>query len=58
MDWRTGLSGAPCPYEDEPTTLEKTEPCSAIIHRIVRCASRATATRSNGRLQKPLTEEQ
>jgi hypothetical protein len=52
------VSGAPCPYKDEPATLEKTEPHSAIIHRTVWCASGATDTRSNGRLQKPLTEEQ
>jgi hypothetical protein len=32
------VSGAPCPYEDEPTTLGKTEPRSAIIHRTVQCA--------------------
>jgi hypothetical protein len=50
--------GAPCPYKDEPATLGKTEPRSAIIHQIVRCANRATTTRSNGRLQKPLTKEQ
>jgi hypothetical protein len=31
--WRTGLSGAPCSYEDEPATLGKTEPRFAIIHR-------------------------
>jgi hypothetical protein len=52
------MSSAPCPYEDEPATLEKTEPRSTIIHRTVRCASRATTTHSNGRLQKLLTEEQ
>jgi hypothetical protein len=51
------VSGAPCPYEDELATLEKTEPRSAKIHRTVRCASGATDTRSNGRLQKPLIEE-
>jgi hypothetical protein len=34
------------------------ESCTAIIHRIVRCTSGATGTRSNSRLQKPLTEEQ
>jgi hypothetical protein len=39
VDWRTGLSGAPCPYEDEPATLGKTRPRSAINHRTVRCAS-------------------
>jgi hypothetical protein len=50
--------GAPCLYKDEPATLGKTEPHSAIIHRTVRCASGATTTRSNGRLQKPLTEQQ
>jgi hypothetical protein len=52
------VSGAPYPYEDEPATLGKTEPRSAIIHLTVQCASRATTTRSNGRLQKPLTKEQ
>jgi hypothetical protein len=58
VDWRTGLSGAPCPYEDKPATLGKVELCSAIIHRTIRCATGATATRSNGRLQKRMTDEQ
>jgi hypothetical protein len=52
------VSGAPCSYEDEPATLGKTEPRSAIIHRTVRCISRAMATRSNGRLQKGMSDEQ
>jgi hypothetical protein len=52
------VTGAPCPYEDEPATLGKTEPRSAIIHQTVQCASGATTTRYNGRLQKLLTEEQ
>jgi hypothetical protein len=45
------VTGALCSYEDEPATLRKTEPRSAIIHWTVWCASGATATRSNGRLQ-------
>jgi hypothetical protein len=52
------VSGAPCPYKDKLATIEKTEPHSTIIHRTVRCASRATTTRSNGRLQKRMTDEQ
>jgi hypothetical protein len=31
--------GVPCPYEDEPATLGKTEARSAIIHRTVWCAT-------------------
>jgi hypothetical protein len=31
--------GVPCPYEDEPATLGKTEARSAIIHRTVRYAT-------------------
>jgi hypothetical protein len=37
--WRTGLSGAPGPYRVQPATLGKTRERSAIIHRIVRCAT-------------------
>jgi primosomal replication protein N len=33
------VSGAPCPYEDEPATPGKTEAPSAIIHRTVWCAT-------------------
>jgi hypothetical protein len=34
------VSDAPGPYRVEPDTLRKTEACSAIIHRTVRCATR------------------
>jgi hypothetical protein len=37
--WRTGLYGAPGPYRVQPATLGKTRARSAIIHRIVRCAT-------------------
>jgi hypothetical protein len=43
---------APCPYEDEPVTLEFLQAHSAIIYRTVRCASGATAKSRNGRLYK------
>jgi hypothetical protein len=53
------VSGAPCPYEDELATLGKIESCSAIIHRIVRCATRLSGESAgngypvrNGRLCK------
>jgi hypothetical protein len=52
VDWRTGLSGAPFPYEDEPATLGFQQAHSAIIHRTVRCTSRATTKLCNGRLCK------
>jgi hypothetical protein len=52
------MSGAPCSYKDKAATLGKIEPRSAIIHRTVRCVSGATATRSNGRLQKRVIDEQ
>jgi hypothetical protein len=32
------VSGAPCPYKDEPSTLGFLQAHSAIIHRTVRCA--------------------
>jgi hypothetical protein len=37
--WRTGLSGAPGPYQSELATLGFLRACSGIIHRIVRCAT-------------------
>jgi hypothetical protein len=46
------VSGAPCPYKDEPTTLGKTGPRSTIIHQTVQCASGATTNSCNGRLCK------
>jgi hypothetical protein len=52
VDWRNGLSGSPCPYEDEPTTLGFQQVHSVIIHRTVRCASGAMAKSRNGRLCK------
>jgi hypothetical protein len=49
------VSGAPGPYRVQPATLGKTRARSAIIHRTVRCASRATA---NSRQRSTLTGEQ
>jgi hypothetical protein len=46
------VSGAPCPYNDEPATLGFQHAHSAIIHRIVRCTSGAMAIQRNGRLQR------
>jgi hypothetical protein len=37
------VSGAPCPYKSEATTLGKTQVRYAIIHWTVRCVSGATA---------------
>jgi hypothetical protein len=42
--WRTGLSGAPGPYNLKLATLGFLRARSAIIHRTVRCTSGATAT--------------
>jgi hypothetical protein len=39
MVWRTGLSGAPGPYNSELSTLGFLRPRSVIIHRTVRCAT-------------------
>jgi hypothetical protein len=57
--WRTGQSGAPGPYRVQPATLGKTQVCSAIIHRTVRCATRLSGESAgngylarNGRLCK------
>jgi hypothetical protein len=47
------VSGAPCPYEDEPATLRKTEPRSAIIHRIVRCATGLSGVQAEQQLLTP-----
>jgi hypothetical protein len=33
------VSGAPCPYEDEPAIIGFLQARSAIIHRTVRCAT-------------------
>jgi hypothetical protein len=49
------VSGAPGPYKCQPATLRNSRARSAIIHRIVRCASGATAICANGRL---CTDEQ
>jgi hypothetical protein len=40
--WRTGLSGAPGPYNSELFTFGFLRRRSAIIHRTVRCDSGAT----------------
>jgi hypothetical protein len=53
------VSGAPCPYEDEPVTLGfstgalhyNSLDCS-VCHQTVRCTSGATAIQHNGRLQR------
>jgi hypothetical protein len=37
------VSGAPCPYNSKPATLRNSTARFTIIHRTVRCASRATA---------------
>jgi hypothetical protein len=56
--WRTGLSGVPpdsvrCPrpYDYKFATFGFLESHSTIIHRIVRCASGASASERNSRLQ-------
>jgi hypothetical protein len=54
--WRTGLSGAPGPYDSELATFGFQKRRSAIIHRTVRCTSEATARKRNGRLQLSSTE--
>jgi hypothetical protein len=46
------VSGALGPYNAQLATLGFQPACSAIIHRTVRCATGATATLRNGRLQK------
>jgi hypothetical protein len=55
--WRTGLSGAPCPYKSEAATLGNLKAPSAIIHRTVQCATGLSGvlaeqrlTRATGRL--------
>jgi hypothetical protein len=44
--WRTGLSGAPGPYNSELATFRFLRACSAIIHRTVRCATRLSGAPS------------
>jgi hypothetical protein len=46
------VSGAPGPYRPEPATLGFQKAHSAIMHRTVRCTSRAMAKSRNGRLCK------
>jgi hypothetical protein len=46
------VSGAPGPYSLKLATLRFLRAHSAIIHRTLRCASGATTTSRNGRLQK------
>jgi hypothetical protein len=49
------VSGAPRPYRVQLATLGFQHAHSAKNHRTIRCASRATTTSRNGRLQKYLT---
>jgi hypothetical protein len=50
------VSGAPGPYRLEPTTLRKMETRSAIIHRIVRCATRLSGEPVEQRLPAPMVD--
>jgi hypothetical protein len=50
------VSGAPCLYEDEPATLEKTKPRSAIIHRTVQCATGLSGVPAGQRLLAPTVD--
>jgi hypothetical protein len=52
MVWRTGLSGAPGPYNSELATFGFLRPRSAIIHRTVLCTKRSNGYQRNGRLQR------
>jgi hypothetical protein len=72
VDWRTRLSGVPsynvwCTMSvrrrtshsrENWATLRYNSPDCPMCHQTVRCASGATATRSNGPLQKGMTHEQ
>jgi inosine/xanthosine triphosphate pyrophosphatase family protein len=49
------VSGAPGPYRVQQATLEFQHVHSAINNQTVRCASGATTTSRNDRLQKYLT---
>jgi hypothetical protein len=54
--WHRTVSGAPCPYDDEPATLGKTEPRSAIIHRTIRCATELFGVPAEQRLLAPTVD--
>jgi hypothetical protein len=50
--WRTGLSSVPAEINSELLNFGFSPGHSAIIHQTVQCASGATASKRNGRLQR------